>query len=127
MKSQFKNCVKANMSTPGLLSAEEYERRREFLESLKGLTKAEYIEIVRILQKHDVSYSENANGIFFNVCLLEQPVFDALKQFMQFTQFNKRDLAEREMYMSSLATEMKLISEKKPAAVAQTAQAQKLA
>jgi hypothetical protein len=102
------------MSTPGLLNTEEYERRREFLESLKGLTKAEYIEIVRILQKHDVSYSENANGIFFNVCLLEQTVFDALKQFMKFTQFNRRDLAEREMYMSSLATEMKLISEKKP-------------
>lgn len=102
------------MSAPGLLNAEEYERRREFLESLKGLTKAEYIEIVRILQKHDVSFSENANGIFFNVCLLGQPVIDALTQFMKFTQFNRRDLAEREMYMSSLATEMKMISEKKP-------------
>lgn len=93
---------------PGNLTNAEYERRREFLEGLKGLTKAEYIEIVRILQKHEVVYSENANGIFFNVCLLDQEVFDALTQFLQFTQSNRRDLAEREMYMSSLATTMKM-------------------
>ncbi len=92
---------------PGNLTSEEYERRREFLEGLKGLTKAEYIEIVRILQKHEVVYSENANGIFFNVCLLDQDVFNALTQFLQFTQSNRRDLAEREMFMSSLATTMK--------------------
>ena len=100
-------------ANPGILSSDEYERRREFLEGLKGLTKAEYIEIVRILQKYNVPFSENANGIFFNVCLLEQAVFDALVQFLQFTQSNRRDLAERELYMSSLATEMKLIAEKK--------------
>jgi hypothetical protein len=101
------------MSSPGLLSSDEYERRREFLEGLKSLTKAEYIEIVRILQKYEVAYSENANGIFFNVCLLDQPVFDALLQFLKFTQSNRRDLAERELFMSSLATEMKLACEKK--------------
>lgn len=102
------------MSNPGsILSTEEYEHRREFLDGLKTLTKAECIEVVRILQKHEVTYSENANGIFFNVCLLDATVFDALKHFLAFTQSNRRDLAERELYMSSLATEMKLIAEKK--------------
>jgi hypothetical protein len=105
------------MSGPGILSPEEYERRREFLDGLKGLTKAEHIEIVRILQKHEVAFSENTNGIFFNLCLLDQPVFDALLQFLQFTQSNRRDLAERERFMSSLATEMKLIDEKKASLV----------
>ena len=95
-------------AVPGVLNPEEYERRREFLDSLKGLTKAEYIEIVRILQKHEVSFSENANGIFFNVGMLEQKAFDALIQFLNFTQSNRRDLAEREMLMSSLTTEMRL-------------------
>ena len=101
------------MSTnPGILNPDEYERRRLFLEGLKSLTKAECIEVVRLLQKHNVSYSENANGIFFNVSLLTQEVFDVCVQFLQFTQSNRRDLAERELYMSSLATEMKLLSEK---------------
>jgi hypothetical protein len=105
------------MSAPGLLSPDEYERRREFLDGLKSLTKAEHIEIVRILQKHEVAYSENANGIFFNVCLLDQAVFDSLLQFLQFTQSNRRDLAERERFLSSLATEMKMIDEAKASKV----------
>jgi hypothetical protein len=96
------------MSNPGnLLSPEEYERRRLFLENLKGLTKAENIEIVRILQKYEVAFSENANGIFFNVGMLEQSAFDALVKFLQFTQSNRRDLEERELLMNNLASEMK--------------------
>ena len=92
------------MSGPGI-NLEEYDRRREFLESLKLLTKSEHIEIVRILQKHEVAFSENANGIFFNVGLLPQPVFDALSQFLKFTQENRRDLAAREQIMTNLAKE----------------------
>lgn len=85
------------------LSPDEYERRKKFLEGLKGLTKSEYIEIVRILQKHGSEYSENANGIFFNITIINQTVFDALELFMDFTQKNRRSLADREIYMSSLA------------------------
>lgn len=99
-------------TAPGLLLPEEYERRRFFLESLKTLTKAEHVEIARVLVKHKVSFSENSNGIFFNVGLLEQDVFDALLKFMEFTQFNRRDLAIREQMMSSLKTEMKLFDKK---------------
>lgn len=96
------------MASPGLLAPEEYERRKLFLEGLKGLTKAEYIEIVRILRKNEVAYSENANGIFFNVGMLDQHVFEALVKFLDFTQSNRRDLAAREQFMSSLATEMRV-------------------
>ena len=85
------------------LSPEEYERRKCFLNGLKTLSKAECVEIVRILQKYKTVYSENANGIFFNVVLLEQEVFDALELFLHFTQTNRQSLADREMYMSSLA------------------------
>jgi hypothetical protein len=95
-------------SAPGL-SADEYERRREFLNALKGLTKSEYVEIARILQRYSVPYSENLNGIFFNVGGLEQPVFDALLKFLEFTKINRRELAEREIFMSSLATEIRLL------------------
>ena len=89
------------MTTPGLAN-EEYERRRVFLDGLKGLTKAEYIEIVRILQQHNVEFSENANGVFFNVTTLNQIVFDSLELFIRFTQTNRKDLASRECFMSTL-------------------------
>ncbi len=111
-KSRLKERTELNMSNPGILEPAEYERRRIFLEQLKGLTKPEYIEIVRILQKHDVAFSENANGIFFNVGVLHQDVFDALVKFLEFTQSNRRDLAAREMEMSALAKEMGILAQK---------------
>lgn len=89
--------------TPGLLAPEEYERRKSFLDRLSGLTKSEYIEIIRILKKHEFPYSENDNGIFFNVCNVSQDLFDALELFMNFAQTNRKDLSEREVFMSTLS------------------------
>jgi len=89
-------------NAPGLLPAEEYDRRKRFLDCLKTLTRAEHIEIVRILQKYEVSYSENLNGVFFNLGLLSQPAFDALELFMKFTNSNKKNLEDREQYISTL-------------------------
>jgi len=89
------------MTTPGL-TQEEYDRRKLFLENLKGLTKAEHIEIVRILQQHKVEFSENANGVFFNLTTLDQTIFDALELFIRFTQTNHKDLANRECFISTL-------------------------
>jgi hypothetical protein len=90
------------MTTPGKLAPQEYERRRVFHESLKGLTKAEYVEILRLLNKHEEPYSENLNGVFFNVCNVSQVTFDALELFLEFTHSNRKDLADREKYLSSL-------------------------
>ena len=89
-------------AAPGLLEPQEYERRKRFLEDLKDLTKPEYIEIVRILKKFEATYSENDNGVFFNVANVSQQVFDALELFMQFTKTNRKNLAEREKYLSTL-------------------------
>jgi hypothetical protein len=106
------------MSTPGpgpLLSGEEYERRKRFLEGIKILTKAEYIEIVRILQKYNAEYSENTNGIFFNLCTVPQTVFNALELFLMFTQKNRQNLEDREQFMSTLSTGLKIkMNESKP-------------
>jgi hypothetical protein len=90
-------------NTPGLLPTEEYERRKTFLASLKTLTRAEHIEILRILQANNVPFSENQNGVFFNVGLLTQPAFDALELFMKFTHSNRKNLADRENFISSLS------------------------
>jgi hypothetical protein len=102
------------MPTPGpLLSNEEYERRKLFLDGLHSLTKAEHIEIIRILQKHETEFSENNNGIFFNVCAIPQNVFDALELFLQFTQKNRQTLEDREVYMSTLSTGLTKMTESK--------------
>ena len=92
---------------PGVLASEEYERRKVFLDNLKGLTKSEYTEIIRILQKHEAAFSENLNGVFFNVCSLTQDVFNALELFIHFTQSNRKNLSDRDSFMSTLTVQTK--------------------
>ena len=90
------------MSAPGKLTSNEYESRKRWLENLSNLTKAEYVEIVRILKKEGDQYSENNNGIFFNVATVKQETFDALQLFMEFTFKNRSELADREKFLSTL-------------------------
>jgi hypothetical protein len=80
----------------------EYERRKMFLESLKKLHTSEYIDIVRILKQEKVEYSENTNGIFFDVAKLPQETFDTLDKFMIFVNMNRKSLAEREQQINDL-------------------------
>jgi hypothetical protein len=87
------------------MEVKEYERRRLFLESLKKLHTSEYIDIVRILKQEEVVYSENSNGIFFDVAKLGQKTFDVLDKYMNFVHTNRKDLAEREKTMNELVSE----------------------
>jgi hypothetical protein len=84
------------------LSPEEYERRKAFLTELQGLSKTEYVEILRILKQHNTTFSENLNGVFFNLCSITPEAFDALQLFRRFTLQNKEQLKDRERMMSSL-------------------------
>jgi hypothetical protein len=92
---------------PGLAS-EEYARRKLFLDNLKLLSKAENIEIIKILKKNNISLSENQNGILFNVAKLPQSVYDELEKFLNFTQFNRKNLADRDELLSTLKSSTKM-------------------
>jgi hypothetical protein len=50
----------------------------------------------------NVVYSENSNGIFFDVALLPQKTFEVLDKYMHFVHTNRKDLAERESIMTKL-------------------------
>jgi hypothetical protein len=96
--------------SPGLTS-EEYTRRKAFLENLRLLSRAENIEIVKILKKHDTTISENQNGILFNVAKLPQIVYDELEKFLNFTQYNRKNLADRDYLLSTLINSTKMNAE----------------
>ena len=86
--------------TSNTLTDAEYDRRKKFLEDLKSLTISEYIEIARILQRFKFAYSENSNGIFFNVASLQQDLFDELEKYVHFTQLNKKLIDDRTSLMN---------------------------
>ena len=87
------------------MDTKEYERRKSFLEALKKLHTSEYIDIIKILRQEEVVFSENTNGIFFDVAQLKQDIFDKLDKFMNFVHMNRQELAEREKFMNILNKE----------------------
>jgi hypothetical protein len=84
------------------MDPKEYERRRVFLDSLKKLHTSEYVDIVRILKQENVVYSENTNGIFFDVAQLPQKTFEVLEKYMNFVHTNREELSIREKLMNDL-------------------------
>jgi len=84
------------------MDTKEYERRRGFLDAFKKLHNSEYIDIVKILRQEAVDFSENSNGIFFDVTTLSQPTFDVLEKYIDFVHNNRKELAEREKLMSTM-------------------------
>jgi hypothetical protein len=83
------------------MESKEYERREKFLVALKQLSNAEYLEILRLLQKKNVHYSENTNGVFFDIVALDQEIFDSLEKFIDFVKKNRAELSEREVLINS--------------------------
>ena len=82
-----------------------YEERKAFFENLKILVKSEYEEVFRILKKYNESYTENSNGIFFDINLLKEETFGQLKEYMQFCLENRRLEEGRSKQLANLSAE----------------------
>jgi len=76
---------------------EDYEIRKEFLEDLKLLNKTEQEEIFRIIKTSNTQYSENSNGIFFDISKILQATFLEMQKFMNFCKSNRKNFESREI------------------------------
>lgn len=84
---------------------EEYEQRKKVWEAIKTLMKSEQEELFRILLRNKVEYTENTNGIFFDVGKLEPAVLDEIQKFLNFCQQNRMDFEKRDQTMEDLRKE----------------------
>ncbi len=94
------------MSSP-VLNKEEYEQRKNFLEELKRLTRDQYEEIFRIIKRNDVYYSENSNGIFFDVSQLSADVFKQLEHYIELSRAQSKSEEDRTSELNVLRNETK--------------------
>jgi hypothetical protein len=94
------------MSSPAL-SKEEYEIRKLFLEELKHLTNDQYQEVFRIIKRNEVEYSENSNGIFFDVCSLSSDIFKQLEQIIELSKVQNKCEEDRTKELNVLRKESK--------------------
>jgi len=88
-----------------MMNSDNYEKRKQLLEELKLLSKIEQEGIFRILKTTNSSFSENSNGIFFDISKLTDEAFDQMRQFLDFCKQNRQAFEDREKE-EKLAQEM---------------------
>ena len=93
-----------------LLNQPEYDDRKIFLEQLDLLVKSEYEEIFRIIKRNEDNWSENSNGIIFDVSSLQKDTFEKLKNFMEFCMKNRKEQEERQKEMEALRLQTEIIN-----------------
>lgn len=82
------------------------EERKEFHKNLVNLVKSEYEEIFRILKLSDEQYSENSNGIFFDVMSVKDDTFDKMNQYMNFCLETRKNQIERIEQLKTITHEL---------------------
>lgn len=75
--------------------ATTYEERKRVFENLKVLVKPEQEEIFRIIRKTKENYTENSNGIFFDLTLISDEAFTQIKEYINFCLKTRQDDAVR--------------------------------
>ena len=82
-----------------------YEKRKQFLEEVKGLDKEEFQEIFRIIKKNGVEFSENSNGVFFDLNQISDEIFQKLKSFMDYCKTQRSEENKRKEEIKFIRTE----------------------
>jgi len=88
-------------SSVNTLTNEEYEDRKQVLNELKNLVKSEQEQIFLILKRYKLDFSENSNGVFFDLSRVPKEPFDAMKKFLEFCQTNRNDFEVRDKQMET--------------------------
>jgi len=84
-----------------------YEKRKILFDNLRMLVQSEYEEFFRILKRNNEPYTENSNGIFFDVMLIKETTFDEMQKFMEFCLKTRQDDAFRVKELNNLKAELK--------------------
>jgi hypothetical protein len=66
------------------LTNAEYDFRKQFLSDLKAISKTEAQKVFEIIKHNKVEYSENSNGIFFDMTKVNTEAFKELTAYIQF-------------------------------------------
>ena len=70
------------------------KQRKALFDKINSLSSTEHEEILKIVKSHNISYSRNKNGVFFNMSALEDNVIYDIDKFVVYCMSNKKDLDE---------------------------------
>lgn len=66
------------------MAAKAYDERKKVFDTIKILSKPEFEEIYRIIRKTRESYTENSNGIFFDLNTVSDDTFAHIKSYLDY-------------------------------------------
>ena len=72
-----------------MYSIENIEKLRDSIEAMEQIHQ---IRILEICNEYSVKYTENANGIFINMTLLDDAVLDRVCQYMNYVHLQQSQL-----------------------------------
>lgn len=84
---------------------DNYQLRRQLYDNLSLLVRSEQIEIFKILRQNDEKYTENSNGIFFDVLTISDATYNNMSSFMDFCLKTRREDNVRAQTMKDMAAE----------------------
>ena len=67
------------------------QTRNYIFDHVKSLVPSEYEEIFRIIRKNKEAYSENSNGIFFDLSGVSQDTLNKIKEYLDFCLKTRQD------------------------------------
>ena len=68
-----------------------YEERKKLFDNMKILVIPEQEEVYRILRRGKDSYTENSNGIFFDLANINEDTFLKIREYIEFCINNRKD------------------------------------
>lgn len=72
-----------------------YDRRKKLAEELKVLSKDQYEEVYRIIKRAGAPYSENSNGVFFDLNVVADDIVLQLADFIQLVRLQEAEEKRR--------------------------------
>jgi hypothetical protein len=94
-----------NAPTFDKLSFQDYDERKSCLEEIKHLSKEQYEGLFFVLKRNSIVYTENSNGIFFDLTALCTEQFSKVKEFLQLCTTQNQNEQERTKELQTLREE----------------------
>ena len=79
-----------------------YDDKKRVFEDIKTLARPEQEELFRILRRMKDPYTENSNGIFFDLTLISEQAFDQMKEYLRFCLWTRREHEQRLKEMETI-------------------------
>jgi hypothetical protein len=82
------------------------KRMETMKRQIEELSKPHQVEILRILTKHHCLFTENRNGIFFDITRLDANIIRDITQYLKFCEESEKCLEERDNLAKELRNQL---------------------